>query len=101
MTTPIAPPVVEADTFADFLLDTTPGGPVVLQLLVTIIVASLVLFRSPPTPAGVVFSAVVLMMTPWVPSRRHESLTSNRNVRPLRYGRVPPLGIVAEVYRVI
>ena len=60
-------PVGEPGSFVAFLSSSTPGGPVVLQTVITIIVGAIALARAPRAPAGVVLAAVVLVSPPWVP----------------------------------
>ena len=65
-------PVAVTGSFVEFLIDTTPGGGVVFQSLVTIFVYSGYLFsvykrRSRPQPFEVLLAGMVLCLTPWVP----------------------------------
>ena len=69
---PTLPPALvdppgEAKSFIQFLSETTPGGPIAFQMLTTIIVFLGFVFRAPPGAWGVLMSAIVLVMTPWVP----------------------------------
>ena len=60
-------PVAAADSFVDFLSSTTPGGAVMAQTLIVIIVFTMFIFTAPQTAWGIGLSAVVLILTPWVP----------------------------------
>ena len=62
----VAPPGAPG-TFIEFLSDTVPGGPVTFQTMVTILVFASVLWKSPATPFGIMFAAIVLVLTPWGP----------------------------------
>ena len=64
---PLAPPVAEPDSIVDFVSRTTPGGPGVVQVLVTLLVFTGYIFTAPATPWGLLLGAVVLVTTPWVP----------------------------------
>ena len=68
----VAPPLLEApDTeaasFNEFLSRTTPGGPVVVQSLIVLMVYAALIFTCKPTPWGILLCALALMLTPWVP----------------------------------
>ena len=56
-----------AGSFIDFLATSTPGGPVMAQTLIVIIVSVMFSFKARPTPAGTMMAAIVLIMTPWIP----------------------------------
>ena len=62
----VDPPGTEG-SFVRFLSETTPGGPIVGQSLIVIIVYIMFLRGAPSTPMGIIMSAVVLILTPWVP----------------------------------
>ena len=64
---PLTEPAGEPGSFVEFLSLTTPGGPVMAQTLIVILVYSMFLFTAPSTPWGTTLSALVLIMTPWVP----------------------------------
>ena len=57
----------EAGSFIEFLSGSTPGGPVVFQILIVILVFAMFLFKAPSTPQGTIMAAIVLIMTPWLP----------------------------------
>ncbi len=61
-------PTATPDSFIDFLKRTTPGGPVTFQMMVTILVYAMFLYRTPATPQGMVMCAIVLVLTPWGPA---------------------------------
>ena len=65
---PIVAPVAEPDSIVDFVSRTTPGGPVVLQALLTVLVFALVLLKTPATPWGVMLAAGMLVGVPWIPA---------------------------------
>ena len=44
------------------------GGGVVAQLLVTISVFAMFLYKTPTTPWGIIMAAAVLILSPWVPA---------------------------------
>ena len=60
-------PAGEPGSFIEFLTATTPGGAVTAQMLIVIIVYVTFLYGAPPTPWGIMLSAGVLVLTPWVP----------------------------------
>ena len=65
-------PPSSAGSFVAFVLDITPGGGVVFQGLLVVMVYSGYLFsvyrrRSAPSPFEVLLAAAVLCLTPWVP----------------------------------
>ena len=64
---PLTDPSGEPDSFVEFLAERTPGGPIVAQALIVILVYAGFLFRSPSDPWSILIAAVVLIMTPWVP----------------------------------
>ena len=51
-TSPIPEPTTQTDSFMEWLSETTPGGPVVAQMLITLLVYAGVLWKTPPTPLG-------------------------------------------------
>ncbi len=68
----VAPPLLEdpdteAASFNEFLARTTPGGPVVVQSLIVLMVYAGLIFTCKPTPWGILLCALALMLTPWVP----------------------------------
>ena len=63
----VAPPT-EPDSFVEWLSETTPGGPVMAQVLITVLVFVGFMLTAPATSWGLFLSAVVLVMTPWVPT---------------------------------
>ena len=65
--TPFAEPTAVAGSFVAFLSETTPGGPVIAQTLIVILVFVGFLYKMPATPTGIIQAAVVLVMTPWIP----------------------------------
>ena len=64
---PLTSPEGDPGSFVEFLSATTPGGPVMAQTLVVILVFVGFLFGAPATPWGIVLSTIVLVLTPWVP----------------------------------
>ena len=56
-----------ANSFIEFLSSSTPGGPVIAQTLIVILVYGMFIFKAPATPWGIILAVVVLVMTPWVP----------------------------------
>ena len=64
---PEAKPAAAPGSFVEFLSNTTPGGPVMAQTLVVILVFIMFVFSAPPTPWGIIMSAIVLILTPWAP----------------------------------
>ena len=54
-------------SFVELLSKITPGGPVMAQALIVIMVYTMFIFTAPPTPWGIMLSAIVLILTPWVP----------------------------------
>ena len=60
-------PTATPESFVDFLKRTTPGGPVTFQMMVTILVFAMFLYRTPATPWGIVLPVIVLILTPWGP----------------------------------
>ena len=64
---PEAKPAAAPGSFVEFLSATTPGGPVMAQTLVVILVFIMFVFSAPPTPWGIIMSAIVLILTPWAP----------------------------------
>ena len=63
----LADPPSEDESFNEFLARTTPGGPVVVQSLIVLIVYAGLIFTCKPTPWGILLCALALMLTPWVP----------------------------------
>ena len=66
-------PIAERGSFVEFLVDTTPGGPVVFQSLLTIFVYCAYLFsvykrKERPSVFEVLLAAMVLCLTPWIPT---------------------------------
>ena len=68
-TTPsiLTEPAGSAGSFVEFLSESTPGGPVMAQTLMVILVYVMFLYQAPATPWGILLTSVVLVMTPWVP----------------------------------
>ena len=64
---PLVAPATEPDSFAEWLSATTPGGPVMVQLMIVLIVFVGFILTAPATPWGLIMGAVVLTMTGWVP----------------------------------
>ena len=64
---PLVAPVAEPDSFVEWLAETTPGGPVMVQALITVIVFVGFMLTVPATPWGLLLGAVVLITTPWLP----------------------------------
>ena len=60
-------PLGEEGSFVEFLSETTPGGPVMAQTMMVIMVYAVFIFKAPASPWGIIAAAVVLVMTPWVP----------------------------------
>ena len=60
-------PVAEANTLVEFIARTTPGGGVVAQGLIVIVVYLLYALKASATPWGIMGGAVVLVCAPWVP----------------------------------
>ena len=52
----------------EWLSETTPGGPVVAQMLITLLVYAGVLWKTPPTPWGVMVAGLAVVLTPWIPT---------------------------------
>ena len=52
----------------EWLSETTPGGPVIAQMLITLLVYAGVLWRTPTTSWGVMTAALALVLTPWIPT---------------------------------
>ena len=65
--TPATDPAGTSGSFVEWLSESTPGGPVMAQTFVVIIVYGLFLLRAPSTSWGVMLAAGVLVMTPFVP----------------------------------
>ena len=65
---PLVPPTADTGSFAEWLAETTPGGPVMAQMLITLIVFAGFLIKAPATPWGIMLAALVLIMTPWLPT---------------------------------
>ena len=61
-------PTGDPDSFVEFLSATTPGGPVMAQTLIVIMVYTGFLFKSPASPWGIMLSGAVLILTPWIPT---------------------------------
>ena len=66
--TPLTEPAGATDSFIAFLSETTPGGAVMAQSLIVLFVYAMFLYRAPGTPQGVIMSAIVLILTAWVPA---------------------------------
>ncbi len=64
---PVGEYTLTATAYIEFLSATTPGGPVMAQTLVVILVYAAFLFKAPATPTGLIMAAIVLILTPWVP----------------------------------
>ena len=65
--TALTDPTGEPGSFVEWLAETTPGGPVVAQSMMVVLVYVIFLYKTPATPRGVLMAAVVLILTPWVP----------------------------------
>ena len=63
----ITSPTVQANSFVEFLSETTPGGPVMAQSLIVILVYVMFLYKTPSSPQGIMMAAIVLILTPWGP----------------------------------
>ena len=61
-------PTAQPGSFIDFLKETTPGGPVMVQSIIVIMVYAAFIFKTKATPRGMMGAAVVLVLTPWVPA---------------------------------
>ena len=61
-------PAAQSGSFIQFVKDTTPGGPVMVQSLIVIMVYAAFIFKTKATPRGMIAAAVVLVLTPWVPA---------------------------------
>ena len=64
---PLVDPVGTSGSFVAFLAESTPGGPIMAQTMIVIIVSVMFTFAASPTPKGVMMAAIVLVMTPWIP----------------------------------
>lgn len=64
---PLVDPVGVAGSFTEFLATSTPGGPVMAQTLIVIVVYLMLSFRASPNPQGVLLMTTALIMTPWIP----------------------------------
>ena len=60
-------PAAAPGSFVEFLNLTTPGGAVMAQTMIVILVYSMFLLKAPSTPWGIIMTALVLILTPWVP----------------------------------
>ena len=65
---PVPEPTTQTDSFMEWLSETTPGGPVIAQMLITLLVYAGVLWRTPTTSWGVMTAALALVLTPWIPT---------------------------------
>ena len=65
---PVPEPTAAPDSFVEWLSKTTPGGGVIAQALITLIVSGMVLFKTTATPFGVISAAVAIVLTPWIPT---------------------------------
>lgn len=63
----IAEPTAEPGTIWRFLADTTPGGPVVAQNLIVILVYGMWAVRKNHSTSSLLWGGVILVLTPWVP----------------------------------
>ena len=52
----------------EWVSETTPGGPVIAQMLITLAVYAGVLWKTPATPWGVMVAGIAVVLTPWVPT---------------------------------
>ena len=60
-------PTAESGSFLEFLQNTTPGGGVVAQTMIVIIVFLGFTFTAAPTPRNILLASIVLVITPWIP----------------------------------
>ena len=65
---PLVAPVAEPDSFVEWLAETSPGGPVMAQALITVIVFVGFMLTVPASSWGLILGAVVLIATPWIPT---------------------------------
>ena len=65
--TALTDPTAESASFVAFLRDTTPGGAVMAQTLIVILVYIMFLYKTPATPWGIIMAAAVLVLSPWIP----------------------------------
>ena len=63
----IAPPSGRANSLVEFISDTTPGGPVMAQTLIVLLVYTFLIIKCPSTPRGLIGCAIALILTPWGP----------------------------------
>ena len=59
-------PVVAAGSYVEWLIETTPGGPVVIQYLLVLFVYGIWMLKKRHTLYSFLFGGVVLVLTPWV-----------------------------------
>lgn len=63
LTEPTAPP----GCFLDFLQTSTPGGGMIAQTMITVVVFIGFTLRAKPSPHNLILASIVLIITPWVP----------------------------------
>ena len=64
---PLSEPDGRPGSFVAYLSESTPGGPVMAQTMMVILVYIMFILRTPATPWGIIMAAVVLVLTPWIP----------------------------------
>ena len=66
MTEQVAEPATEPGSWAEFVVETTPGGAVVFQFALVVIVYASWMFRRRHTVQSLLLGAVILVLTPWI-----------------------------------
>ena len=67
VSTPVSQPDPAEGSWVEFVIDTTPGGPVVAQYLIVLIVYGLWMWKRTHSAQSLVLAGIMLALTPWVP----------------------------------
>ena len=65
--TQITAPTAAPNSMVAFISDTTPGGPVVAQNLIVLLVYALWMWKGAQTVQSLMIGGFILVLTPWVP----------------------------------
>ena len=63
----VTPPNPTANSMVEFISTTTPGGPVVAQYLIVVLVYGVWMWKRSHSTQSLLFGGIILVLTPWVP----------------------------------
>ena len=63
----VTPPNPRPDSMVEFIAETTPGGPVVAQSLIVLLVYAVWMWKGQHSTYSLILAGLILVLTPWVP----------------------------------